>query len=214
MSESLRRHSDYGQVGLDEADLSRDPVEQFLEWLRDAESAEVFEPNAMVVSTVGADGAPSSRTVLLRAAQASGFEFVTTLSSRKGVELRASPSVSLLFPWYALKRQVIVLGTAHPITAGESDAYWVDRPRGSQISAWASEQSQPVDSRAELERRVSGFEERFVDGAVPRPPAWGAVRVVPRSIEFWQGRSSRLHDRLRYERADAATPWSVTRYQP
>lgn len=214
MSESLRRHSDYGQVGLDEADLSRDPVEQFLGWLRDAESAEVFEPNAMVLSTVGADGAPSTRTVLLRAAEPSGFEFVTTLSSRKGVELQSRPAVSLLFPWYALRRQVIVLGDAHPITDEESDAYWADRPRGSQISAWASEQSRPIDSRAELERRVVGVEERFAGGAVPRPPAWGAVRVVPRSIEFWQGRSSRLHDRLRFERADAASPWSVRRYQP
>lgn len=214
MSESLRRHTDYGQVGLDEADLSRDPIDQFGGWLRDAESAGVFEPNAMVLGTVGQDGSPSSRTVLLRAVGDSGFEFVTTLSSRKGRELRARSSVSLLFPWYSLRRQVIVLGEALELTPAESDAYWIDRPRGSQISAWASEQSEPVGGRGVLERRVEQEERRFAGVDVPRPPAWGAVRVVPRSIEFWQGRSSRLHDRLRYERADAASPWSVRRYQP
>jgi pyridoxamine 5'-phosphate oxidase len=214
MSESLRRHTDYGQVGLDEADLLRDPIEQFLAWLHDAESAEVFEPNAMVLGTVGADGAPSSRTVLLRAASPLGFEFVTTLSSRKGRELRAQRSVSLLFPWYSLRRQVIVLGDAAPIAESVADAYWADRPRGSQISAWASEQSEPVAGRDVLERRVDEYGVRFSGVDVPRPPQWGAVRVVPRSIEFWQGRSSRLHDRLRFERADATGGWALRRLQP
>jgi len=214
VSESLRRHTDYGQVGLDEADLLSDPIEQFLAWLRDAESAEVFEPNAMVLGTVGADGAPSSRTVLLRAANSAGFDFVTTLNSRKGRELRAQRAVSLLFPWYSLRRQVIVLGDAAPVAESEADAYWADRPRGSQISAWASEQSEPVADRRVLEQRVVEYEARFSGVDVPRPPQWGAVRVVPRSIEFWQGRSSRLHDRLRFERADAASAWSPRRYQP
>lgn len=211
---SLAQHTDYGDDGLDIGDLNPDPFAQFATWLQAAEDAEIFEPNAMVLSTVDAQGELSSRTVLLKGLDDSGLEFVTNYRSRKGKALADRGGVSLLFPWYALKRQVIVTGSAEPTSPEVSDAYHARRPRGAQLAAWASEQSQPVDDKTELEARMRELEERFPeDQPVPRPEKWGAFRVTPVAFEFWQGRSMRFHDRFRYvQQTDGS--WEITRLQP
>lgn len=210
---SLERHTDYGSTGLSESEVLRDPMAQFAVWLSAAEDAQIFEPNAMVVSTVDADGTPSSRTVLLKGLDGEAFEFVTNYRSHKGQSLSANPSVSLLFPWYALTRQVIVRGVAHRADAAISDAYFATRPHGSRLAALASEQSEPVASREVLEERMHELESRYPEGStVPRPEHWGGIRVVPNAIEFWQGRTSRLHDRLVFTAVDGG--WSMERLQP
>ena len=210
--DSLRRHDDYDRGALDEADIAADPLEQFARWLRDAEAAGTAEPNAMVLSTVDASG-PTSRTVLLKGVVDGAFELVTNAGSRKGLALAADGRVSLLFPWYPLQRQVLVDGDARPAPDAVSDAYWATRPRSSRIGAWASRQSAPVQDRPELEARVAAAEARFADIAeVPRPPFWGSWLVTPRRIEFWQGRPSRLHDRLVFTPEGAG--WHRTRLQP
>lgn len=217
--ESLTRHTDYGHEGLDIADLESDPFAQLASWLRAAESAEIFEPNAMVLSTVDAEGVVSSRTVLLKGLDESGgvdaaLEFVTNYESRKGRAIAEHPLVSVVFPWYAMKRQVIVTGRAERASADVSDAHHAHRPRGSQLAAWASDQSQPIADKRELEQRLTEFEERFAEEAeIPRPEKWGAYRIVPASFEFWQGRSMRFHDRFRYEKETSGV-WQITRLQP
>lgn len=211
---SLTQHTDYGDNGLEISDLDANPLTQLATWLREAEAAEVFEPNAMVVSTADTEGAVSSRTVLLKGLDDLGLEFVTNYRSRKGQALAAHPAISALFPWYTMKRQVIVTGTAERATESASDAYHARRPRGAQLAAWASEQSQPIENKEILEARLSEFEQRFADEPeVPRPEKWGAFRIRPTAFEFWQGRSMRFHDRFRYE-LDAAGQWQVTRLQP
>jgi pyridoxamine 5'-phosphate oxidase len=211
----LRRHTDYGQTPLREAEVADDPIAQFVTWLEQADESGVYEPNAMVVSTIAPDGAPSSRTVLLRAIDETGFEFFTSYSSDKGQALQAHPEVSLLFPWYTIQRQVIVRGTARRVDAAASDAYFAARPRGAQLAAVASDQSRPIASREALEQKVREVSERFGESdPVDRPDDWGGFRVLPVSIEFWQGRTSRLHDRLRFRRADAASGWTRERLQP
>lgn len=211
---SLSQHTDYGNEALELADLDSNPIEQFKKWLIDAEAAEIFEPNAMVLNTVDAAGKLSARTVLLKGLSESGFEFVTNYRSQKGRAIAENPNVSMVFPWYALKRQVIVTGRAEQAPAEVSDALHARRPRGAQIAAWASEQSQPIQDKAELDARVRELEARFADvEAVPRPEHWGAFVVHPLTIEFWQGRSMRFHDRFRFElQADGA--WQVERLQP
>ncbi|QNE47854.1 pyridoxamine 5'-phosphate oxidase [Glaciihabitans sp. INWT7] len=210
---SLERHTDYGSTGLSESDVLRDPMAQFAAWLSAAEDAEIFEPNAMVVSTVDSDGTPSSRTVLLKGLDGEAFEFVTNYRSHKGHALSAHPAVSLLFPWYQLTRQVIVRGVAHRTDAATSDAYFAARPHGSRLAALASEQSEPVASRRVLEDRMRELESRYPEGSiVPRPEHWGGFRVVPSTIEFWQGRTSRLHDRLVFTAVDGG--WTLERLQP
>lgn len=216
---SLERHDDYPETGLEVADLDDDPVTALAAWLTDAEDAGIREPNALVLGTVASDGAPSSRTVLLKGFPEGRLEFVTNGDSRKGHELAGDGRVSILFPWYQLHRQVRVEGVAERAPEALSDGYWATRPRGSQIGGWASSQSQPIATREGLAERVAEEERRFEGVAVvPRPPHWGAYLVTPTRIEFWQGRSSRLHDRLLFERADAvaaaATGWTVTRLQP
>ncbi|MGV8851171.1 MAG: pyridoxamine 5'-phosphate oxidase [Rhodoglobus sp.] len=213
MSDPLSQHTDYGQLPLNDSDVLDDPLEQFRLWLSNASESSVYEPNAMVLSTVEADGSPSSRTVLLRAIDDAGFEFFTNYSSLKGRALIANPAAALVFPWYAIHRQVLVQGTARPIATALSDQYFATRPRGSQIAAHASEQSQPIASRALLERRVTELEAEFDGRSVPRPTDWGGFAVTPHTIEFWQGRSSRLHDRVRFTRA-AAGGWNRMRLQP
>jgi pyridoxamine 5'-phosphate oxidase len=211
---SLDRHDDYDRDALPDGSLHPDPVVQFERWLADAEVAALPEPNAMVLSTVDATG-PTSRTVLLKGLIDGRFEFVTNAGSRKGTALGADGRVSLLFPWYGLQRQVLVDGdaTPAPAPAATSDAYWATRPRGSRIGAWASRQSAPVADRAELDARVAAAEQRFASTAeVPRPPFWGAWLVAPRRVEFWQGRPSRVHDRMVY--SPAGTGWTITRLQP
>lgn len=211
---SLTQHTDYGDEGLEINELDADPFAQLASWLRQAEAADVFEPNAMVVSTVDAGGEVSSRTVLLKGLDDSGLEFVTNYQSRKGRALADHPAVSAVFPWYTMKRQVIVYGTAERATAAASDAYHARRPRGAQLAAWASEQSQPIENKEILDARLAEFEARFADEAeVPRPEKWGAFRIRPTAFEFWQGRSMRFHDRFRYE-LESSGVWKITRLQP
>lgn len=203
-------------------DAPADPLELFDIWLAEAfarreEHADLPEPSAVVLSTVavGADGAarPRSRTVLLKAHDEGGFVVFTNLDSDKGRELDACPRAALLLPWYPLQRQVRIEGTAQQISAAESDAYWAQRPRGSQLGAWASHQSRPITSREALEAQYAEVEERFVGSAVPRPPFWGGLRVRPETLEFWQGRPHRFHDRILYTaRADGS--WERHRLQP
>ena len=208
----LRR--DYEAAGLHEAELPADPMVLFDEWLRCAVDASLAEANAMVVASVGADGAPSSRMVLCKVADARGFVFFTNYESRKARELAAHPAVALLFPWHPLGRQIRAEGVAVRTDRSESEAYFATRPRGAQLSAWASAQSSPVPDRAVMERRVAELTSEYDGRDVPCPPHWGGVRVVPHAIEFWQGRRDRLHDRLVYRRADAGDAWSVVRLAP
>ncbi len=211
---SLDRHDDYSTDGLEPADLDADPVVALAGWLADAEDASIPEPNAIVLTTVSSDGAPSSRTVLLKGFPGGRLEFVTNGDSQKGRELDGDPRVAIVFPWYGLQRQVRVEGMVERAPDELSDGYWATRPRESQIGGWASAQSQPIASRDELTAQVAAATERFAgEAAVPRPPRWGAYLVTPTRIEFWQGRPSRLHDRLSYTR-DAGADWTVTRLQP
>jgi pyridoxamine 5'-phosphate oxidase len=215
MPDPLRRHTDYGQTPLTEADIADDPIAQLTTWIEQADESDVYEPNAMVLSTIAPDGSPSSRTVLVRGVDERGLEFFTSYSSDKGLALLAHPEVSIVFPWYQLHRQVIVRGTATRVDAATSDSYFAQRPRGAQIAAVASDQSRPIASRDELEQKVVDVAERLEGTlSVPRPDDWGGFRVLPSSIEFWQGRTSRLHDRLRFTRADAASAWVRERLQP
>ncbi|MFJ7156210.1 pyridoxamine 5'-phosphate oxidase [Streptomyces sp. NPDC101118] len=196
-----------------EADLAADPMEQFARWFQQAADAHVFEPNAMVVSTATADGRPSSRTVLLKQFDSRGFVFYTNYGSRKGRELAENPHVALLFPWHPIARQVVVTGTAARVGRDETAAYFRSRPHGSQLGAWASEQSTVIASRADLDARYAELTARYPEGEqVPVPTEWGGFRVVPEAVEFWQGHENRLHDRLRYVREDEG--WRVERLQP
>ncbi|MFM9877172.1 MAG: pyridoxamine 5'-phosphate oxidase [Rhodoglobus sp.] len=212
MTDALTRHTDYGQTPLNESDVLPDPIAQARLWLDQAAESNVYEPNAMVLSTVEEDGHPSSRTVLLRALDERGLEFFTSYTSEKGRALLANPEVSIVFPWYLIHRQIIVRGRAAPVDPAVSDAYFAGRPRGSQIAATASDQSQPIAARELLERRVAELESDYEGRDVPRPDTWGGFRVMPERIEFWQGRSSRLHDRLRFTRE--GTGWAMERLQP
>ena len=213
MSDPLSKRQDYGSLSLEEGALLPDPLEQLALWVKEADDAEIYEPNAMVLSTMDPDGEPSSRTVLLRGIDEHGLYFYTDYGSRKGLALLANPSVSVVFPWYRQHRQVIVFGHATPTDPGVSDAYFETRPRGSQIGAWASDQSRPIDSRDLLEAKVQEMEARFAgDDAIPRPESWGGFLIEPQRMEFWAGRTSRLHDRISFQRD--AEGWSITRLQP
>jgi pyridoxamine 5'-phosphate oxidase len=208
---ALRR--EYGDRGLDTPDLAPDPFAMFRRWLDDTVHAGVHEPNAMVVTTVSDEGRPSVRMVLLKGLDEGGFVFYTNYDSRKGRDIEANPAVSLLLPWHDLQRQVRVEGNASRVSRAESEAYFSSRPRGSQLGAWASPQSQEVSSRAELDDLYVAVEDRFADAdEVPLPPQWGGFRVVPEVVEFWQGRSGRMHDRLVYRREGEG--WSTSRLAP
>lgn len=201
--------------GLDEADLDPDPLAQFRRWLDDARLLGLPEPTAMVLATADGAGRPSSRHVLLKRVD-QGFVFFTNYGSRKGRELAANPRASLCFPWFAIGRQVIAEGDVAKITRAETEEYFATRPRPSQLGAWASEhQSQVVPSREWLDRRYAEVEARFAgQDVVPAPPYWGGFRLIPTSIEFWQARPARMHDRLRYRRSDADHPWHIERLSP
>lgn len=207
---ALRR--DYESDGIDVDQLPAEPLPLWQSWLRDAEAADIAEINAMIVSTVDADGTPSSRTVLCKGATEAGFVFFTNYTSRKGRALAAEPRISLLFPWHPLSRQVIVSGRAKQVPRAESEAYFASRPRGSQISAVASAQSSVVPGREVLEQRVAELERTYDGRDVPCPPYWGGFLVRPQTVEFWQGRRDRLHDRIRYRAQGSG--WQVERLSP
>lgn len=203
--------AEYELGGLDEADLPADPLDLFAAWFDAVVDAGIGEPNAMVLATAH-DGAPSSRTVLLKGVEDGGFVFFTNYGSRKGAELAAEPRCSLLFGWYALQRQVRIEGIAEQTSRAVTEEYFASRPRGSQLGAWASEQSTEVADRAALEAAYAAVEERFGAEEIPPPPDWGGYLVRPSRIEFWQGRRDRMHDRLAYVREPDG--WRTVRLAP
>ncbi|MFN2528796.1 MAG: pyridoxamine 5'-phosphate oxidase [Candidatus Baltobacteraceae bacterium] len=206
----LRRS--YGRSTLSESDVDADPIVVLERWIKDAALSQIIEPNAMSISTVDEQRRPSSRIVLLRGIEQRGLVFFTSYLSRKGSELQKNSRVALLFYWPELERQIRIEGGAEQVSDEESDAYFAQRPRGHQISAWASEQSEPVESQALLAQRVEDYAARFEGEDVPRPHSWGGYLVRPTRIEFWQGRENRLHDRLEFTKE--GTTWKLQRLSP
>lgn len=203
----------YDAPPLDPTTVDPDPVAQFRAWFADVEAAGLPEPNAMVLATVDAAGAPAARTVLLKGLDDRGLVFYTNLDSAKGRQLAGHPLAALVFGWHLASVQVRVEGSVEMVAAGESDDYFASRPRESQLGAWASAQSEPAKSREALDAAYAEVEREFADGAIPRPPFWGGLRVVPQRWEFWAGRGGRLHDRVEYRRDDSGG-WERTRLQP
>jgi len=209
--EQMRRN--YAARSLDLDDLDPSPVVQFDHWMREAIETQLPEPNAMSLATVDAGGRPALRTVLLKGFDERGLVFYTNYESAKAQDLAGNPEVAVLFPWIALERQVIIRGTAARITAGESLRYFLSRPRDSQIGAWASRQSEVITTRSLLETKFAEMKAKFAEGEIPLPSAWGGYRIAPASFEFWQGRPSRMHYRLRYTRQPDGA-WTVVRLMP
>ena len=208
------RRVQYETAGIDIGDVDDDPVAQWHRWHDEASEGGVAEPNAMTVATVDADGVPDARIVLVRTVDDSGLVFFTNYQSAKSRQFDAVPAASAVFSWLDLHRQVRLRATVQRVSDVDSDAYFASRPRASQLGAWASPQSDEIADRSVLEERVIAFDERFVDHPVPRPPHWGGWRLVPFEWEFWQGRPSRLHDRIRYRRDGADAPWTISRLAP
>ena len=208
----LRR--EYARARLDEADVSHDPFVEFARWFAEAQEAQIKDPNAMTLATATAHGKPSARIVLLKAVDERGFVFFTDYRSRKGDELEANPRAALVFYWAELDRQVRITGGVSLTTREESERYFKTRPLGSRLGAWASHQSRVIPGRGALESDLREVESKFPDGDVPLPAYWGGYRVVPDAIEFWQGRESRLHDRILYVRETGGKGWKVQRLSP
>lgn len=202
---------EYTQAGLAESDAARDPFEQFDNWMRDALAHELPIANAMTLATVTPEGRPDARIVLLKGVDQGGFVFYTNYQSAKGRQIATNPHGCLVFFWVEMEREVRICGAMHKVSAQESDAYFASRPLGSRLSAWASNQSSPVEGRAPLEAALAAAEQRH-GSAPPRPPHWGGYRLMPEAFEFWQGRPNRLHDRLRYAREGEA--WNIVRLAP
>jgi len=207
------RRKDYAMFNLREDEVDPDAIRQFERWFDEATKAGIAEPDAMTLATATLDGRPSARIVLLRGVDDRGFAFFTNYDSRKGRELEANPYAAIVFFWHDLERQVRVEGRVYRVSAEESDQYFQSRPASSRIGAWASPQSDVIKSREILENRCQDLEKDFHDGAIPRPSNWGGFRLVPAAIEFWQGRPSRLHDRLRYTRC-GQSEWLIERLAP
>ncbi len=207
---SIRK--DYQMKSLTESGVAQDPFVQFSQWWDDALKAEIDEVNAMTLSTVKPDGKPAARIVLLKGFDTAGFVFYTNYTSDKGVELTQHPFAALVFFWKELERQVRIEGSCYRVTDEESDAYFLSRPLGSRLGAWSSPQSKVIESREVLEKQAEEIGDRFHLCDVPRPPFWGGFRVVPTSMEFWQGRSNRLHDRIRFTRTES--DWKIERIAP
>jgi pyridoxamine 5'-phosphate oxidase len=209
----IETRSEYTRGELDLARLKPSPFEQFALWFEQAVDARLVEPNAMSLATAGADQCPLTRTVLLKSYDERGFVFFTNFESRKARQMAENPNVSLLFPWLALERQVVVCGAAEKVSTAETLAYFITRPRGSQLGAWVSAQSSVITTRSLLEQKWEEMKRKFGEGQVPLPSFWGGYRVVPREIEFWQGRPNRLHDRFLYTRQPGGS-WSIVRLAP
>ena len=216
--DSLNRHEDYGHESLEEGHLLDDPIKQFQSWLIDAEEAEIYEPNAFVLGTVDSENQPRSRTVLLKGVDEKGFFFATNYLSRKGEALEVNNKVSAVFGWYSMYRQVLIQGHAEKVDGSESDEYHASRPHDSQVAAWSSKQSSPIKSRALLDAQYEEALARFEGEEVPRPDFWGGYRIVPSRIEFWKGRSNRMHDRIEFVRTvgpdGSFGAWGTSRLQP
>ena len=209
--ENIRRQ--YMQAGLKRSELKSDPMEQFEEWLSIATQTPMSDPTAMSVATVGENGMPSLRTVLLKYYNKNGFVFFTNLDSRKARELKQNNKIALLFPWTNLERQVIVTGEVEFVSTAESMKYFLSRPKDSQIAALTSHQSRPINSRAMLEEKFLQLKNKFKNGDISLPSFWGGIRIKPEQIEFWQGRENRLHDRFMYTKSDNGE-WTVERLAP
>lgn len=204
---------EYSTKGLHREDLSRDPIEVFEQWFKQASELGIHEPNAMTLATVSPDGLPSQRTVLLKAFNHDGFTFFTNYSSRKGIQIDNNPSVSVLFPWLTLERQIIIQGIVTKVTKEESLEYFRSRPRDSQIGAWVSDQSTVINSRGILEQNLTEISRKYEGKDVPLPPHWGGYRIKPKTIEFWQGAAARIHDRFIYT-VQSSGDWLMQRLSP
>jgi len=205
---------EYSLAGLQEGDLEKDPFRQFDRWFEEAQAAQILEPNAMTLATATRDGRPSARVVLLKNVDARGFVFYTNFESQKGRELTENPHATLLFAWLPMERQIIISGRVAKVAQEEALAYFHSRPRASQLGAWASQQSSVIPSRDVLDDRLRALEAQYADQPIPLPPYWGGYRLAPETVEFWQGRRSRLHDRLRYRRATESGAWIIERLSP
>lgn len=216
--ESLGRHEDYGQEALNETHLDSDPIEQFKLWLKEAEDANIYEPNAFVLSTATLDNQPRARTVLLKGVDEHGFFFATNFLSRKGHAISDNPKVSAVFGWYSIYHQVIIEGIARQVPDKDSDSYFASRPHDSQVAAWSSHQSSFIENRDALDRQFENALAKFDGVNVPRPDYWGGYRIIPIRIEFWKGRSNRMHDRIEYvrdlNRDGSISAWKISRLQP
>ncbi len=212
MSEIADLRKEYTLASLDIDSVDKNPFDQFRKWFNEAQKSELIEPNAMVVSTVDSKRQPYQRTVLMKALDENGIVFYTNYESRKAKQIKENSNVSILFPWYGLERQVAIIGKAEKVSTTESLQYFTSRPHGSQLGAWVSQQSKVISSRSILEVKLNEMKQKFKEGKVPLPDFWGGYRVVPESFEFWQGRKSRLHDRLMYTKANG--DWTIDRLSP